>query len=199
MNFAPIFIFIYLFVKFTHNLGFRNPYGKYNVQRPHLANYIATANLGGLAILKDPTGNRRFVICEMEEIKREYSKELDPKQLWAEALTIYKEKKEELDNSYEALVDIEKRDLINSRFASRPIEYDYLEDIIEFTGVDTDGLKPKDIIMVLQTHTGNKDGNILKTIIAEYLYENHSLKTTKSRINGESPTNIYKGVRFIQK
>jgi Virulence-associated protein E/Toprim-like len=177
---------------------FRNPYGRYNIQRPHLASYIATANLGGLGILKDPTGNRRFIICEMSDIKKEYSKEIDPVQLWAEATFIYNEYKEDLNLNYEPLIDTEKRDSINSRFASRPIEYDDLEEIIEYTGNDEDRLKPKDIIAVLQAHTGNKDRNILKTLLAEFMSEKYGLKTVTSRAGSykSNTTNVYKGVKF---
>lgn len=174
---------------------FRNPYGKYNVQRPHLANYIATANLAGMGILKDPTGNRRFIICEMEDINKEYSKDIDLIQLWAEAVQLYNMTKETLHLNYEHLIDTEKRDLINSRFASRPIEYDDLEEIVEYTGNDYDRTKPKEIIEILQTHTGNKDRNILKTIVFEYLSEKYGIKQEKAKLD-RIPTNVFKGLRL---
>lgn len=177
---------------------FRNPYGRYNIQRPHCSSYIATANLSGLGILKDPTGNRRFIICEMVDIIKDYSDQLDPEQLWAEAYTIYKNTKEELKQNYESLIDTELRDSINGRFASRPIEYDDLDEIVEFTGDSMDRIKPKDLIDNLQTHTNHKDRNILKAIVYEYLMETHGVKMVKAKLNGV-PTNVFKGIKFIEK
>jgi hypothetical protein len=94
------------------------------------------------------------------------------------------------------MIDIEKRDLINSRFASRPIEYEDLDEIIEYTGFDSDRLKPKQIIDVLGVHTKNKDRNILKSIVADYLFENYEIKIVQARLNGAVPTNVYKGIVF---
>lgn len=174
---------------------FRNPYAKYNIQRPHCASYIATANLAGLGILKDPTGNRRFIICEMIDIDKSYSKELDIEQLWAEANYIYKSKKDELNSNYELLIDVAKRDFINSRYASRPIEYDDLEELIEYTGDDYDRIKPKVVIDALLQKTNNKDRNILKAIVFEYLLENYNVKQEKAKL-GESNTNVFKRIKL---
>jgi predicted P-loop ATPase len=177
---------------------FRNPYGRYNIQRPHCSSYIATANLSGLGILKDPTGNRRFIICEMVDIIKDYSNDIDPIQLWAEAYQIYQTQKASLNLNYESMIDTEKRDLINARFASRPIEYDDLDEIVEYTGDSMDRIKPKDLIDNLQTHTVHKDRNILKAIVYEYLMETHGVKMVKAKLNGV-PTNVFKGIKFIEK
>lgn len=67
----------------------RPAYGRYSITRPALASMIGTVNHTGDGIFNDPTGSRRFMICEITKIDwQEYIK-LDVNQLWAEIYAAY--------------------------------------------------------------------------------------------------------------
>jgi predicted P-loop ATPase len=179
----------------------RNPYGKYSITRPHLANYIATLNISTLGILKDPTGNRRFMICELEDkigINRDYSKDINPEQLFAEAFLYYKENIDKLTNNYEFCIDVEKRNKINLRFTSRPLEYDFLEDLIEVTDNKYDKVRLTDIVKTLLEKTGEKMPlNLVRNIVIEFILEQYNLRDEMGKIDG-SNVRHYKGIKLIK-
>lgn len=65
----------------------RKPYGHGDIHKPAMASFIGTVN-NESGILSDPTGNRRFLICNVTHIDYAYS-EMDVNQLWAQAMTLY--------------------------------------------------------------------------------------------------------------
>jgi predicted P-loop ATPase len=69
---------------------FRAPYGKHEVKKFVTASYIGTINPDGVGFLNDPTGNRRFRVCELVSIDFGYSKVMDPNQVWAQAMALFK-------------------------------------------------------------------------------------------------------------
>ena len=67
----------------------RPPYGRYEIQRPALANFIGTVNDEN-GLLSDPTGNRRFMFAKIKSIDwRGYTANLDPADIWSEARALY--------------------------------------------------------------------------------------------------------------
>lgn len=64
---------------------FRVPYAKYEITKPALCSWIATVN-PTVGFLNDPTGNRRFRTVELKSIDWNYSKAIDPVQVWAQAV-----------------------------------------------------------------------------------------------------------------
>lgn len=68
----------------------RKPYGRHDIEKPALASFIGTINPTGSGFLADTTGNRRFVIIELQKIFREYSGLVDPAQVWAQAAHLFK-------------------------------------------------------------------------------------------------------------
>ena len=72
-------------------LNFRIPYAKHPIRRAAVTSFIGTLNPED-GYLNDPTGNRRFTTVELAKIDFAYSQALDPNQLWAQAMHIYKEK-----------------------------------------------------------------------------------------------------------
>jgi hypothetical protein len=68
----------------------RKPYGHHDIEKPALASFIGTINPSGSGFLTDTTGNRRFVPIEITSIDRDYTKRLDPGQVWAQALALYR-------------------------------------------------------------------------------------------------------------
>lgn len=66
----------------------RKAYGYMPLDKPARCSFIATTNDG--AFLTDQTGNRRFLVCDLEEINFLYCAE-DLDQLWAQAKALYEQ------------------------------------------------------------------------------------------------------------
>lgn len=66
----------------------RKAYGRYDTVRPALASFIGTVN-NESGFLSDPTGYRRFMVAPIESIDWDYSKDLDPNQIWAQAYALF--------------------------------------------------------------------------------------------------------------
>jgi len=67
----------------------RKPYGRLEIKKPALASFIGTVNAVG-GILNDPTGSRRFMTAYVGRIDWSYAEE-SPDQLWAQAVTLYRQ------------------------------------------------------------------------------------------------------------
>lgn len=67
----------------------RPPYGRYDIEKYVLANFIGTINETGAGFLNDPTGTRRFAVIKTRSIDWSYTK-LNVEQLWAQIVTQYK-------------------------------------------------------------------------------------------------------------
>ena len=68
---------------------FRAPYGRFEVKKPVTCSYIGTLNDEG-GFLNDPTGNRRFRVCTLTRIDWNYYKDIDPNQVWSQAVQLFK-------------------------------------------------------------------------------------------------------------
>lgn len=67
----------------------RKPYHRFDTIKPALASLIGTIN-NEAGFLTDPTGNRRFLVCRLTNIDWGYAQQVDPHQIWAEAVALYK-------------------------------------------------------------------------------------------------------------
>lgn len=67
----------------------RKPYHRFDTIKPALASLIGTIN-NEAGFLTDPTGNRRFLVCRLTGIDWAYTHQIDPHQVWAEAVALYK-------------------------------------------------------------------------------------------------------------
>jgi len=66
----------------------RMPYDKYVDDHPHRASMCGSLNYSGF--LSDPTGNRRYLPFEIEEIDWGYLKTVDIDTVWSEAYTLWR-------------------------------------------------------------------------------------------------------------
>lgn len=73
----------------TRKVSVRKPYGKHDINKPALASFIGTIN-NSSGIFSDPTGSRRFLTSKLVGIVWDYSKDLTPDQVWAEAAEAFK-------------------------------------------------------------------------------------------------------------
>lgn len=67
------------------NLTFRRPYDKFSIDIQSQLSFVATTNEVGF--LKDPTGNRRFVVFPVKKMNPDHG--VDLQQVYAQALTLY--------------------------------------------------------------------------------------------------------------
>ena len=139
----------------------RAPYGKYAMTKAVTAAYLGTINQDA-GFLEDDSGNRRFVICQLDGIDWNYTN-IDVKQLWAQLVTDYRSgNRWELEPEEEAM-----RDATN-KF------YDAPHPVIElfqkyFTIDPSDDLSFMSTIDILRTLespdiglTGNQRANMMK-------------------------------------
>jgi predicted P-loop ATPase len=71
----------------TTEVDVRAPYGRYSIKKPSVASFIGTVN-NSAGLFADPTGNRRFLVCKIISVDWAYT-QLDPSDLWAEAMEAY--------------------------------------------------------------------------------------------------------------
>ena len=67
----------------------RRAYGRYDMQGPVLCSLLGTVN-NSAGLLADPTGNRRFAIVKIDRIDWTYSEKIDMEQVWAQAMSLYR-------------------------------------------------------------------------------------------------------------
>lgn len=72
----------------TRKVTVRKPYGRHDISKPALASFIGTIN-NSSGIFSDPTGSRRFLLSKLQEISWNYSLEMDPNNVWSEAMAAY--------------------------------------------------------------------------------------------------------------
>lgn len=177
---------------------YRPPYARETVQKPHLASYIATLNLSTYSVLKDDTGNRRYILSELERVDKKYSKELPIEQLWAEAVYLYQEMKEELGTSYEGLIDVSMREEINEAYHTESLEHSYLEEILEYTGSDKDFVKTTEVRSVYNAVAGDRVATGLFTaIFATWLKKEHNTQPGVYKVGGKAQRGI-RGFKLVK-
>lgn len=107
----------------THDkITTRKAYGKFDVHVNATASLVGTVNENGTGFLNDPTGNRRFLTCELTTLDWTYTN-INPSDAWAEAWYLFGQD----NNAWQLTPDeINKRDEINLRFQ----EDDPIEDLL---------------------------------------------------------------------
>lgn len=113
-----------------NHVKYRKPYDPIITEYPHLCSFMASVN--GNDFLSDPTGSRRFLPFEVENIYIEKTKNLDINNVWRQAKFLFKNdfrywfNTDEVDylnkrNEVFSMVSIEE-DLISFYYRSKPIE-----------------------------------------------------------------------------
>jgi predicted P-loop ATPase len=72
----------------TPSVKYRRPYDPWITEYPHLASFMASVN--GNDFLTDPTGSRRFLPFEVENIDINKAKSIDMDKVWAQAYNLFK-------------------------------------------------------------------------------------------------------------
>lgn len=112
----------------------RKPYAHYDTQGPAITSFICTVNDDGNGFLNDPTGSRRFNVCELTAIDWSYARAVDRNQLWAQAKALFDAGEEWQFSTEEAQAAAR----INLEYQMQDMGQLFLDEIIEFAeGVKT--------------------------------------------------------------
>jgi predicted P-loop ATPase len=89
-----------------NNVKYRKPYDPIITEYPHLCSFMASVN--GNDFLSDPTGSRRFLPFEVEQIYIEKTKYLDINNVWRQAKFLFK-------NDFRYWFNTDEVDYLNKR------------------------------------------------------------------------------------
>jgi predicted P-loop ATPase len=106
----------------------RGAYKEFETNKRAITSFIGTFN-NSSGFLNDPTGSRRFAVCTIEKINHEYSKKLNPDQVWAQAYELYKSK--EFNWKFTKEEEIESETNNNKYTINDPLE-DLINEIFVF-------------------------------------------------------------------
>jgi hypothetical protein len=67
----------------------RRAYGRYDIHKPAMTSFLGTIN-NECGFLNDPTGHRRFMVVALKRINWDYSKDIKPSNIWAQAYALYR-------------------------------------------------------------------------------------------------------------
>jgi predicted P-loop ATPase len=142
----------------------RPAYARHDLVRPSLASFIGTINSDGAGFLRDKTGHTRFVTIRFEAVNFAYVDEIDPTQLWAQAVALYKkgepwrltggenELRNRINESYETESYLEA--IFNQHYKVSPKRTDVWCSSIEIIQVLEDkGLKGSQRINLIELQT----------------------------------------------
>lgn len=153
------------------DVTFRVPYAKHPVTKPALASFIGTIN-PEIGFLNDPTGHRRFLPVELTSIDFAYKHAIDPAQLWAQLVALYRA-------GESANLTPEEKVMANGIRTGHEIEDQYLGFIAKFYNVDLEKTIPS---------TENMDWSTTTTDVVEQL--------TLNGVPGANTTNI--GISLVR-
>ncbi len=109
----------------TPAVKYRRPYDVYIEEYPHLASFMASVN--GNDFLTDPTGSRRFLPFEVEDIDIETALSIDMDNVFSEVMWLY----ENGCRYWFIDEEIEELHQISQRFHVQTIEYELLMQAFE--------------------------------------------------------------------
>jgi hypothetical protein len=110
----------------------RKAYGHNDTKKPALASFIGTVNNEN-GFLADPTGSRRFMACTLTDIDRQYSREVDVNQVWAQAVALYRGG----ETGELTTEESEKANEYNSEYEVEDILDNVLPDLFDIDPTDT--------------------------------------------------------------
>jgi hypothetical protein len=167
----------------------RRAYARYDMTKPAMASLLGTINEDGAGFLTDPTGNRRFLIINIQKINWDYNQDLDPEQLWAQAVALFKAG-EDWRLSPEERAEQQK---INASYEMGSVFAELFFSCYDVDPNDTAAYETAaDILTTMRSAglTGNQQGNLNQL---GRLMKQLGAKKGRPRLEGGRPT-VYYGV-----
>ncbi len=132
----------------------RRPYGRFDLVKPAIASYVGTVNDDGAGFLSDATGNRRFVVVDLAHIDWNYSTAVDPVQVWAQAVALWRANRK-------AYVLTPEETAFRDRNNEEHSEHDPIADMIDSCFEKDSGgfVRSTRLLETLRTYAGMSRGN----------------------------------------
>jgi predicted P-loop ATPase len=118
----------------------RRPYAKYSTDAGAITSFVGTLNDSHAGFLSDPTGERRFVVCELERIDWTYAQRVNVAQVWAQAKALY----DQGERGQFTAAELARVNTVNARFYTEGLAHSGLDMMIE---LDPEGFVPTDAIV----------------------------------------------------
>lgn len=105
-------------------ISFRAPYRQNEIKKTVTASYIGTINPDGNGFLNDPTGHRRFRVCQLTKIDFGYES-VDVNQFWAQAVAAFRDRETYLLESEDSkkVAEINERYVVDDPIADHITRY----------------------------------------------------------------------------
>ncbi len=161
----------------TTEVTVRLPYGKKDIVKPALANYIGTINPDGNGHLVDTTGNRRFATVPVNHFEWEYDQN-DSDQLWAQMYAEYKDG---------AVVDLTKEEKAqqntdNNEYTTTSVVEQYVDEHLNLNG---DGFMTSVAMLTYLEARGLKGSQHMNAIELKKTLFSKGVTYGRSRVNGK--------------
>jgi predicted P-loop ATPase len=170
----------------------RKPYGHRDIIKPAISNFLGTINSDGSGFLIDRTGNRRFLVCQVEKIDWGYSDTVSVDQLWAQAVKLYTSRSAWFLTGN----DMDARDARNEDFLiDDPIE-SFLGALFEFTGDASHFVTLTDVCDLLADRVKGI-GQRSQAMTASRVFQEWGAKKRRITSQGGQRVITYFGVRVL--
>jgi len=147
----------------TMSVNERLPYGKNPVYAPAITSFVGTVNLNNMGFLSDPTGDRRYAVVELENIDWNYSKQINMRQVWAQAKALM----ENGETNTWTVDELGKVRTAKERFQRIPPSHDTLNEMMVF---EYGSFVPTNVILAEMRNRGHGGNDlILQKDIADWM------------------------------
>lgn len=151
---------------------FRTPYARHPVTKPAITSFVGTIN-PETGFLNDPTGHRRFLPVEITSIDFAYKDNVDPVQLWAQFVTMYRA-------GEPAALSPEEKEVANTIRTGQEIEDQFVGYIAKYYHIDPENYgTPSDDNFLWSASTADVAGQL-----------------TANGVVGANPTNV--GISLVK-
>lgn len=169
----------------------RKAYARTDMRKPALASFFGTIN-NEAGFLGDPTGNRRFMVVPLTDIEQSYSHSLDPNQIWAQAMSLFKAG--ETGNLSQREKEIQTA--INLAYTTQTATSDILDDLYMITHHPNDKAPVTEVQKVLRADGFSGGSAQAKREIDRWMTLNHIRRGKRgTRFYGKQKS-CYVGIRY---
>lgn len=149
----------------TSRVNLRRPFDKYAVDAQAVTSFIGTINDDQAGFLADPTGERRFMVCDLVSIDWAYAKQVNVGQMWAQAKRLY----DDGERGEFAAADLKTVSTVNARFCGETVAQSGLDLVIEVTERQGDFVSTDALVKELKRLEYSGNDNQLMKDIADYM------------------------------
>ncbi len=169
----------------------RKPYGHFDLVKPVMSSYIGTVN-PSTGFLVDTSGNRRFVVCEVEAIDWDYAKDIDANDVWSQAMALYQDSEDDWQLTEE---DKLRRDSVNEEHQIDDPVHNWLALHSDITDDDDDYVSLDTLRARLDTHF-KLSPRALSMAISSFYAQHDGVHKERRMVDG-TRARFYFGVKLL--